>query len=261
MVDEFGYIQNEVAIENVTETFRPLLDDAVNRISRLLGPEMSGLYLYGSVGTGRAVAGRSDIDLLVVLLAEPAPPRCNAIADVARQLEGHHPKVVRSVEIATTWLDQVLTSRESLGYKVFIKHFCVCIAGDDLSPELPHVPPSPTVCSALNGDAPEVLSELWTRFDRTYDEHERRRLGGAIARKILRTLMSVIAAETELWATGRADIASFIIISYPDLVPDVEFLLHAAEEQELALAGSVQQLRRISSFTAGEARRVLRDPF
>lgn len=257
MVDDFGYIRNEVRLEYIASPFLPLVQASIYQIQQSVGPQLSGLYLYGSVGTGRAVAGRSDLDLLLVLLSEPDRSLRQTIDDAARRLEKRHPKVVRSVEIAITWLDQVLTSTESLGYKVFIKHLCVCIAGDDLSPELPRVPLSQEVCTALNGDAPEVLSSLWDRLDQTHDEHDRRRIGGAIARKILRTLMCVIAAETEDWATSRPDMAWYIMMSYPDLVPHVEFLLHVAEEQELALVGSIKLLQHISAFTAAEAQRVL----
>lgn len=259
MVDEFGYIRTEVSLDLISPEFNALTDAAASRIPDVLGAEFAGLYLYGSIAAGRAVAGRSGLDLFVVLQAEPDENVLEQLRAVARELEVEFSGLVRAVSIDSTWLDEVFNGARRLAQQVFLRHMCVCIAGDDIRSELPRFAPTTEVCSSLNGDAPEVLDALWRDFDRTHGENERRRIGGKIARKILYTAMSCIAAETGEWATGRADMASYLTLFYPEITSDVEFLLHACEERELVLVGSLRRLKTLSDWISGEAERVLRD--
>lgn len=258
MIDQFGYIRTEVSVDLIAPDFDALVSDAASRIPDRLDAELVGLYLYGSVAAGRAVAGRSGLDLMSVLQAEPDDTVLSDIHTVARELEAEYAGLVRGVSVESTWIDEVFNGRDRLAKQVFLRHMCVCIAGDDIRDELPRFAPTVEVCASLNGDAPRVLEGLWRDFARTHVEHERRRIAGKIARKILYTGMSCIAAETGEWATGRADMASYLSLFYPAVSPDIEFLLHACEEQELVLVGSVQRLKRLSQWVSAEANRVLK---
>ncbi|MFW5994887.1 MAG: hypothetical protein ACOCRN_02160 [Spirochaetia bacterium] len=258
MIDEFGYIRTEVSLDLIAPEFQALVNDAATRVPQVLDAEFAGLYLYGSVAAGRAVAGRSGLDLFLVLQAEPDDTVLSRIREFAGELESESSGLVREVSIESTWLDEVFNGPNRLARQVFLRHMCVCIAGDDIRDELPRFAPTWEVCASLNGDAPEVLGRLWREFERTHAEHDRRRIAGKIARKILYTGMSCIAAETGEWATGRADMASYLSLFYPAISADMEFLLHACEEQELALVGSLQRLRGLSRWISAESRRVLR---
>ncbi len=255
LVDDFGQIVSEVSLDNVSSSFAPLVDASCEVIPEAIGDELSSLYLYGSIPAARAVSGRSDLDLLAVLQSEPAGRSRRRITGAARELEARFPKLVREVSIAVTWIDEIFHGDRALGWKVFIRHLCVLLWGDDIAAELPKYRPTPEVCANLNGDAAEVLAELWRQFDAATNEEEHRRIGGMIARKILRTGMSVVSARSGEWATSRADIASYLILYFPEITPDIELLLHLAEEQELALVGNIGRLRGLSKWAvrlAGE---------
>jgi len=257
LVDDFGQIVSEVSIDNISPTFAPLVDAACESIPETVGDELSSLYLYGSIPAARAVAGRSDLDLLAVLQSEPGRRCRRRIEGVERELEARFPKRVREVSIAVTWIDELFHGDRSLGWKVFIRHLCVLLWGDDIAAELPKYRPTPEVCANLNGDAPRVLADFWRQFEVADSEEEHRRIGGMIARKILRTGMSVVSAQSGEWATSRADIASYLILYFPEIASDIELLLHLAEEQELALVGNVARLRALSQWAVRQAEREL----
>lgn len=258
LVDDFGRIQSEVDRDLISATFAPLVDAATECIPSALGAELSSLLLCGSIPAGRAVARRSNMDLLAVLQSEPEPSVTRGIAEVAEKLEAAFPRLVREVSISSTYVDELFNGPRSLGLKVSIRHLCVRLWGDDFAAELPKFQLTPELCASMNGDAPEVLADLWRKLDQAHGEEEHRRIAGSIARKILRTGMSCISAESGEWATGRGDIAAYLTLYFQEIAPDVEFLLHLAEQQELALVGSVQRLRRVSAWASREAGRVLK---
>lgn len=257
MVDQFGHIYKEVSVAHIAPEFRAIIEAASVEIPRAIGDEFFSLYLYGSIPAGRAVAGRSDLDLFAILQDEADTQVGSRVAAACSDLMKRFPTTVRRIELDTTWMDELFAGPRSPGLKAFVKHMCVCISGPDVSEEIPKLTPSREVCSSLNGDAPEVIQSLWKAFFDATTEGQRRYVAGRIATKILRTMMSAIAVETGEWATGRADMAAYITWYYPGMTPDVDFLLQVAEERELALVGGVRRLREASEFCIAECRRVL----
>ncbi len=257
MVDEFGHMYKEVSHARIAPEFRSLVEAASTEIPRAIGDEFFSLYLYGSIPAGRAVAGRSDLDLFAILQDEADNQVDSRVQSACEELMRCFPASVRRIDVDTTWMDELFSGPRSPGLKAFVKHMCVCVAGPDISEEIPDFTPSREVCASLNGDAPLVIESLWKAFFDATTEERRRYVGARIATKILRTMMSVIAAETGEWATGRADMATYITWYYPDMTPHVEFLLQVAEERELALVGGISRLKEISAFCISECRRAL----
>src|SRR5881392_816055 len=70
-LDPEGYIAREGSQARVEEPFRPVVAAARERLLDVFGTRMTSAYLYGSVPRGTARTGRSDLDLLLVLRAEP----------------------------------------------------------------------------------------------------------------------------------------------------------------------------------------------
>ena len=63
-VDADGYLVTGAALVNIPPAYRPVVDDCVAALTAF--PELDGLYLYGSVATGRARPPDSDLDLLAL---------------------------------------------------------------------------------------------------------------------------------------------------------------------------------------------------
>ncbi len=70
-LDPEGYIRPEADLANVQPEYQGLPDTAAALLAEAFGPRLHSAYLYGSVVRGNAVPGRSDVDVVAVLLAAP----------------------------------------------------------------------------------------------------------------------------------------------------------------------------------------------
>ena len=70
-LDPEGYIRPEADLANVQPEYQGLPDAAAGLLAEKFGSRLHSAYLYGSVVRGNAVPGRSDVDVIAVLLAAP----------------------------------------------------------------------------------------------------------------------------------------------------------------------------------------------
>jgi uncharacterized protein len=90
-LDPEGYIRPEADLANVQPQYQGLPDAAADLLASEFGSRLHSAYLYGSVVRGNAVPGRSDVDLLAVLLAAPAGEDRGRADRVERALVGRFP--------------------------------------------------------------------------------------------------------------------------------------------------------------------------
>lgn len=121
-----GTIQTGADIRRVAETFRPVHREAVAMTQER--ETSASVYAYGSVVTGQATPGVSDVDLLTIGLI---PSDANQIGT---ELSARFAEICRGVEIgAAEGCDFVGESDESYGNRVFLRHYCVPLAGPDVT--------------------------------------------------------------------------------------------------------------------------------
>lgn len=113
-----------------------------------LGECLHSLYLRGSVTRGRALMGRSDLDLFAVIRDEAAPPAPQWPAERSATFHNHFP-FVTSVETSQIPLGAVHGPFHY--YRFMMKISAICIHGDDLLPAIQRYSP----------DAP--IAEEWFR--------------------------------------------------------------------------------------------------
>ena len=65
-VDENGIILTEVSRDYITPQFKPAVEDILKIIIQEFASELDGIFLYGSVVTGKAVAEKSDLDSILI---------------------------------------------------------------------------------------------------------------------------------------------------------------------------------------------------
>ncbi len=123
-LSESGTIRTGADIRHVAESFRPV-HQAVKAMIHDRETSAS-VYAYGSVVTGRAKVGVSDVDLLTIGL----PPSDAKL--MGAELSARFANVCRGVEIgAAEGGDFVGENDESYGNQVFLRHYFVLLAGSD----------------------------------------------------------------------------------------------------------------------------------
>jgi hypothetical protein len=210
-----GTIVTGAARDRVPATFEPVLAAAVEAV----GSEVA-LYLYGSVATGQARVRASDVDLLSVGLAAPAATELGAA------LSDRFGGVCRAVEIgAAQPADFVGNGDERYGMRVFLRHYCVHLAGP-AGPDLPAFPADARAARGFNGDI-AVHARRWH-----HDLHAGAAVGvlaRRVGRKGLLALASLVSVHDGTWTTDRAAAARRWSVVEPGMAEDLEALLRWSE--------------------------------
>lgn len=227
-----GTITTGVARSRVPQVFEPVLSTAVEAIAEA-GRDVSA-YLYGSVATGRARHAQSDVDLLTVGLGP------GLAAGLGRELSSQFSGLCRGVEIAaSTREDLAGGSDAAYGFRVFLRHYCVYLAGPDYSHGLPRFPADTRAARGFNGDIAQHAAR-WRDALAAGDEPGR--LGRQLARKTLLAVAGLVSIHDATWTTDRALAASRWAEIEPELGPDLHALLAWSDDLVLPGRQAVQHM-------------------
>jgi hypothetical protein len=127
---------------------------------------------------------------------------------------------VREVAVAIAPLREVVGDGPAgLAWRCFLRHYCVCVGGDDLRPGLHRCRPSPDLAWAFNGDVGGVLerarAQLRDAEDLSPDAVER--LARGVARKLLLVAASVVSVRHGIWTTDRGTGVRLLADAHPEL--------------------------------------------
>jgi hypothetical protein len=193
------------------------------------------LYLYGSVATGRARRGFSDVDFLTVGL------RADKAAQLGSELTVEFESLCRGVEIAAAQAgDLGGSSDEAYGMRVFVKHYCVHLGGPDLSAGLPAYPADARAARGFNGDIAVHLA----RWREAVDHQEPARLGRQVARKTLLATAGLVSVLDRTWTTDRELAAQSYARRQPDRAVEMSLLWDWANDITQPDQGTVLRVLR-----------------
>ncbi len=189
-----GTIRTGVGRHRVPAAFEPLLSTFVAAASREV-PGVS-IYLYGSVATGRARVGTSDVDLLTVGL----PPE--HASGLSRQLNEEFAGLSRGVEVGPADPQAFIgEDDETYGNRVFLRHYCTHLAGPDLTSGVPAFAADAHAARGFNGDIRRRLVQWRAELSRAKEDDPA--LGRRVARKTLFAVAGLVSVEDGTWTTDR----------------------------------------------------------
>lgn len=210
-----GTITTGAGRERIADIFRPVLDAALIAV-RTADPDAS-LYVYGSVATGMARPGESDVDLLTI--GVPA----DAAAEMGRDLSLRFSGICASVEVAAAQEGDFRGDGDAAyGGRVFLRHYCVHLAGPDVHAGLPDFPADARAARGFNGDIGEHVRRWRQELDHGTDPAQ---LSRRIARKTLHAVAGLVSVHDGTWTTDRMAAALRWSQIDPSLVGDLETLL------------------------------------
>ena len=171
--------------------FEPVLADAVAS----LGEPGPSLYVYGSVANGTARPRSSDVDLLSIDLPDAAR--------LERQLSARYADRCRGVEVAAATAAGLAGDTDvAYGYRVFLRHYCVHLAGPDPSSGLPAFPADARAARGLNGDIGQHLRQWRQELESGAVAADL--LGIRAARKTLLAVAGLVSVNDHTWTTSRS---------------------------------------------------------
>ncbi|MDP2585927.1 MAG: nucleotidyltransferase domain-containing protein [Candidatus Levybacteria bacterium] len=212
-VDKNGFIITEVGLNKVKPAFQKVLDKIKNEVINKFGGKIHGLYLYGSVATGKARIKSSDLDLLLVLQQKPTPKIKNEVSEFQNYLTAEHLNTFRDVGISLTHADEI--KKDAYGWGCFIKYLCVCLYGENLGKNLPKFKPSKKVAKAFNGDIGKHIKTVLEKLKSTPDPQEVSSVCSSTMRKIVRTGFCLVMEQEQSWTTDLKKSCEIFSKYYP----------------------------------------------
>jgi hypothetical protein len=192
-LSEAGTIRTGADISRVADPFRPV-HQAVTAMIQARETSAS-VYAYGSVVTGQARPGVSDVDMLTIGL----PPHDANL--IGAELSKRFAEVCRGVEISAAQAgDFVGTTDHAYGNRVFLRHYCVLLAGSDEYRPGHDFPGDRRAARGFNGDIALHARRWRTALDAQEDEGP---LAQRIARKSLLAVAGLVSVHDDTWTTDR----------------------------------------------------------
>jgi uncharacterized protein len=191
-----GTIRTGARRDRVPAIFEPVMTDAVALAAK---SAPASLYVYGSVANGTARAGSSDVDLLSIGLPDASI--------LGQRLSARYAGLCRGVEVAAarsaaTAADLAGDTDAAFGYRVFLRHYCVHLAGPDPASALPAFPADTRAARGFNGDLGQDLRR-WRR-ELESDTVAAGPLGIRVARKTLLAVAGLVSVHDHTWMTDRS---------------------------------------------------------
>jgi uncharacterized protein len=192
-VNQRGMIVTGARRCRVPREFEPVIARAVERAKAM--EVCPALYVYGSVATGTARVGRSDVDLVTVGL-DPAQARRLEV-----QLSAEFAGVCRGVEVGPAQRsDYEGPGDEAYGNRAFLHHYCVHLAGPDVGLHLTDFPADEAAARGFNGDI-GLCATRW-RVEASREPYPVL-LGRRVARKTLLAVAGLVSIHDSIWTTDR----------------------------------------------------------
>jgi uncharacterized protein len=213
-LDREGYIRPEADLANVQPEYQGVPDTAAGLLADEFGPRLHSAYLYGSVVRGNAAPGRSDVDLLAVLVAAPVDEDRARAERVERALTQRFP-VLFSAGVGLTHLQEVRSPAQRYGLQVFLRELAVCIWGQDLRPGLPRTKPSAAVAAGFHDDTHAAFARARETLMTSTDPEVIRRICRMTSRRMVQVAFAVVMARDEIWATVLEEQAAAVGAAFP----------------------------------------------
>jgi uncharacterized protein len=192
-LSESDTIRTGADIGRVAEAFLPVHDAAIAMIREC--DASASVYAYGSVVTGQATAGVSDVDLLTIGL-----PSSDA-AQIGAELSSRFSDICRGVEISAAQEgDFVGESDESYGNRVFLRHYCVVLAGSDVHRPMHDFPGDRRAARGFNGDIGRHVRRWRSALDAGEESGP---IASRMARKSLLAVAGLVSVHDHTWTTDR----------------------------------------------------------
>ncbi|WP_235843633.1 nucleotidyltransferase domain-containing protein [Morganella psychrotolerans] len=215
--------------------FQAVIQDAVQSLRASLSGTLHSIYVYGSVAEGRAVPGRSDLDLTLVLNSSLTSAEKYALTSLDTALTSRHHSVTK-IGFDTGLLTEATSPAQQAVWSYWLANFCLPVYGEDLTLKLPPVSLNREIVHGINGDFPVLVRTNLMQLEKRPPLNEIRRIKRETSRRLLRAtallwrdyssctypLPLVLMAEK---ATGL----------YPDKCHALNFLLRQAEEPDTAI--------------------------
>lgn len=220
-----GMITTGAHRDRIPSAFTDVIEDAVDAVAIAARGAPASLYLYGSVATGTALVPTSDVDLFTIGVPGSVAARIGA------RLTERHRKTTRAVQVgAAQRADYEGDGWGPLGNRIFLRHYCVHLAGPDPRAHLSDHPAGVAAARGFNGDIAIYAARWRTDLAERADSAS---LARRIGRKSLFAVAGLVSVHDDTWTTDRRLAAHRWAEIEPDLADGLRMLLRWGDGTEI----------------------------
>lgn len=245
-VDTDGFIR-AISGSPIQPAFQTAVDNLCYMLLDCLGPLIDSVYLYGSVARGDAKAGKSDLDVTLILIREPTLQDAQAIESVRLALESRHSEVTK-IDFDIGCLADINAPENLYKWGFWLKHHCRCVYGNDLANQFAPFRPSRLIAIAVNGDFADVLAAYAHRIEAEKNVLLIERLKRAASRKLIRSTNVLRSVEALSWPESLEDHVDHFLVTYPEMRPQITYFLFREQNLGSDQDDFVERLRIFSAW-------------
>jgi len=225
--DSNGYIISGASQDKIIPPWKEAVDDAVQVEVRRLGDRLHSLYLRGSVAQGKAVLGRSDIDLFAVLIDEERASH-QPLPWSEKELEDFYLRFpfLTSIECSNIALAQVYGPFHY--YRFVMKVSSVCVYGCDLLPTLADYTTDAPIAEEWFRIFPHLVNRFVREIQESTDNKHSERLCMDMMKTFLRSGMLLVMRRQSAYTRDLYPSYQSFSSFYPEQEPAMKRCLELA---------------------------------
>ncbi|EGQ8115966.1 nucleotidyltransferase domain-containing protein [Vibrio parahaemolyticus] len=203
--------------------FAPLIKEVLMCLIGGLGQNLHSVYVYGSVARKTAIAGKSNLDLVVVTKSTFENNRATLLNTIKWRAQQNHPQV-KGVAIRTALVNEVANLDSIFTWGFMLKHCCVCVHGDDLADCFGDYVPSWEIAKHWNMDVEEWLAVYRAKIVQATSLEEQLRAQVVIAKKLLRASYSLVMYRDKRWFDDPIECGEVFLQYHPEKKLEIDRL-------------------------------------
>jgi hypothetical protein len=248
-VDQNGFLLNTTSERHLAVSpWRDVLASSVDAIAAHFTGALHSIYVRGSVPTGAAVLGYSDIDLIAVLQQKIEAEH----REWRRAFERASRSTPVEIELGLVAVRRLTESDESWPWSFILGTQSLCVRGENIIPSLPRFRPDHYLARKLAAGTQRFVDRAILRAHNDSNPNAVKNLCRQAAKYLLRSLAALFI-EGEGYTRDLRTIAALTTAKYPAQRQNVRQALALALEPT---KDSAVVLRFLDSFGKWAAERV-----
>ncbi|MCG9691024.1 nucleotidyltransferase domain-containing protein [Vibrio sp. Isolate22] len=203
--------------------FQPVVNDLITFLKGGLGSNLHSVYIYGSVARKQAVAGRSNLDVVVVTHRPFPEQRTTLLNTIKWRFQKSFPQVTQ-VAIKTTLVSDVVDFDNIFTWGFMLKHLSVCVYGEDLSDCYGDFETSWEIAKHWNMDVENWLAVYRNKIARAATPEQQVAAQVIIAKKLLRASYSLVMYRDKSWFDNPVECGQQFLKYHPDREVEIQRL-------------------------------------
>jgi uncharacterized protein len=248
--DAEGRLIKQSSLSTLDTRFLPPIADALRACQTCFGTTLDTVFVSGSVASGEAVPGESDLDMYVVAATIDGRQR-RWVAATSRDIARRFP-IASRVELMCVSNDQLAEDRE---LQQIFTLYAVCVYGRDMTTRFPPVVLGPWVAWRA-ATVPYDITDAISHLMRARSLARRRELCRWVMKRIVRAAFALVMERERRYTMALAPCYESFCKYYPEHRGVLGRVLSLATVPTAGLAEVLPVLTAVLSWMPGEASRV-----